>query len=960
MTSLKARVYEQTAPFLAALLRCTQSEAVRTPLTWQVFPDDKQRSQDGLTKILHGTFQELVHTLDELNKQGAGVFLTVNATDLKGRSKANIQQVRACWADLDDKGATTAFDGHSSLPLAPTMKVQSGHGTHLYWVLRDPLEASPENQRLQEQALKGIQNTLVSFGADPAVCEIARVMRVPGFFNQKAEPYPLVSLVLHKGPQYALTDIARAFPVIRTTTTARTHKSADFVEAGPLSGQERVALASRYLESCPPAISGENGHNMTFKVVCNLGPGFDLNEETTLQLLLEVYNPRCEPEWSEAELRHKVNDAFTKESRRGWMLPGQGVESTRPTFGAYQLTGAGLFRREILAEKPELIKVSDPFEVLAEIRDKSSSGWGLLVRWEDRDGVVHSRRIPREALVGEGADVIRLFLGEGLSIHHRKFFLEYLSRVQTPSRARSIEHIGWNGPVYVLPDENFGDMPELIYLDSPSRDHSFSTKGDLLGWRLQVARYGRGNSRLAFAISVGFSGALLGPLGMESGGFNFFGPSSTGKTTCAQVAGSVWGGPRFCETWRATSNGLESTAVAHNDSLLVLDEQGQADPKECGEIVYMLANGMDKVRSSKTLEHRPRRRWRVTLLSTGEVTLADKMRDVGGKAKPGQSVRLLDIPICPKGKYQVFEDTQNKESTKALADHLKNAVQENYGTPIREFLRCLTALPPEAIGHIRERVRKWEKDNVPMGADSQVTRAASRFAVAAVAGELAQVWRIVPWSAREADAAAQACFRAWLNHRGGIHSGERQEGIHAVLDFIDCHGQSRFADPEDQEEKVIQRVGWRKPSMDGVHIDYMFTSGGWQEACKGFQAKDVAAAMRKAGLLDAPHGPMSMKTQKKVRIRQGTHWLYVVLGSAIAAYRERETHESDVFHLGAAGLGGGTGANPRVFFSEFWMFPSSDCSISGSRMTLAGRLHLRLGGRIVDPGDDDLLNPVVD
>ena len=66
------------------------------------------------------------------------------------------------------------------------------------------------------------------------------------------------------------------------------------------------------------------------------------------------------------------------------------------------------------------------------------------------------------------------------------------------------------------------------------------------------------------------------------------------------VAGSVWGGGLmngFKRTWRNTSNALESVALAHCDALLCLDEMGQVDAKEAGQVSYMLANGSGKGRS---------------------------------------------------------------------------------------------------------------------------------------------------------------------------------------------------------------------------------------------------------------------------------------------------------------------------------------------------------------------------
>lgn len=52
--------------------------------------------------------------------------------------------------------------------------------------------------------------------------------------------------------------------------------------------------------------------------------GFGLDPETALGILLARYNPRCEPPWTEKELRHKVEDAATKHHDRpyGWLRDG--------------------------------------------------------------------------------------------------------------------------------------------------------------------------------------------------------------------------------------------------------------------------------------------------------------------------------------------------------------------------------------------------------------------------------------------------------------------------------------------------------------------------------------------------------------------------------------------------------------------------------------------------------------
>ena len=70
-----------------------------------------------------------------------------------------------------------------------------------------------------------------------------------------------------------------------------------------------------YLAACPGAVAGSGGHAQTFTVAVGLVNGFSIEPEVALALLLEHYNPRCEPPWSEKDLRHKVQSA-AKDGRR--------------------------------------------------------------------------------------------------------------------------------------------------------------------------------------------------------------------------------------------------------------------------------------------------------------------------------------------------------------------------------------------------------------------------------------------------------------------------------------------------------------------------------------------------------------------------------------------------------------------------------------------------------------------
>ena len=84
-------------------------------------------------------------------------------------------------------------------------------------------------------------------------------------------------------------------------------------------------------------------------------------------------------------------------------------------------------------------------------------------------------------------------------------------------------------------------------------------------------------------------------------------------------------------------------ACACNGSLLALDELGEVSGREAGAAAYMLANGAGKARADRAGHARRSARWRVMILSSGELSLADKMAEGGARIAAGQAVRLLDL-----------------------------------------------------------------------------------------------------------------------------------------------------------------------------------------------------------------------------------------------------------------------------------------------------------------------------
>jgi hypothetical protein len=70
--------------------------------------------------------------------------------------------------------------------------------------------------------------------------------------------------------------------------------------------------ASKYAQKCSPAISGSGGDEHTFQTVSNIARGFALSENDAMEILLEHWNPRCSPPWTDAALRKKVRNALSR------------------------------------------------------------------------------------------------------------------------------------------------------------------------------------------------------------------------------------------------------------------------------------------------------------------------------------------------------------------------------------------------------------------------------------------------------------------------------------------------------------------------------------------------------------------------------------------------------------------------------------------------------------------------
>ena len=577
-------------------------------------------------------------------------------------------------------------------------------------------------------------------------------------------------------------------------------------------------------------------------------------------------------------VRGAINAAAPAEASGAADVNQTGPDWLRKRFKMLE-TGLHLVRDETLHW------ISSPFRIEVETRDENGF-WGVLLSWSDRDGTPRSEIFGRELFAGDGRELRNRLAAGGLTLNAdnraKQAFSEYLNIAKAPGRARCVERTGWHlineRRIFVLPERVIGNTgDERVILQGSTRERApFKSVGTLEGWQNTIGNFAIANTRLVFCISAAFAGSLLELVDEDGGGFNLKGSSRIGKSTTLRVAASVWGGrseegsAAFIRSWRATASGLESVATQYSDTLLALDELGQIDAAQIGDVAYMLANGSGKARADRNGGARLPARWRVLFISTGEIGLADKNAEAKKVTKAGQEIRIIDVDADAGAGFGLFEELHDYETADKFAEVLRIACRSNFGTAGVAFLEYLLGQlgrDPEFIGWMRKRVEAlvadWLKGITNTG--GQVRSVARRFALVAVAGEIATQGGVTGWNATEACDAAKVLFDAWLAERGTPGASEDKQAMQQLAAFISRHGASRFemwgnpkGEPDGQQveddmpvERVrtIMRAGWRRYIKKENAFRYYVTDDGMNEALAGLNFKQSIRALVAAKMI---------------------------------------------------------------------------------------------------------------
>jgi putative DNA primase/helicase len=524
--------------------------------------------------------------------------------------------------------------------------------------------------------------------------------------------------------------------------------------------------------------------------------------------------------------------------------------------------------------------ICSPLHINAVTFDGQHQNFGRLLRFRNTLGQWREWAMPMEMLRGAGDDLRGELLAMGVEISPgmkaRRLLLAYLQAEPPERKMRCALQVGWCEGSFILPDTVIGPKASDVIFQSGECGHDeHITAGTLADWQNDISSRAVGNPLLLLALSAAFAGPMLALCNAEGGGLHFVGDSSTGKTTLLEAACSVWGGPNYRRSWRATANGMEGAAALFNDCLLGLDEISECNPNEVNAIIYALSNGRGKQRAGRSGNARAVTRWRCFVLSSGERSIETTLQEAGHKAKAGQAVRLLDLSAARV--FGAWDNLHSLASGTAFSDAIKRAAATHHGHAGRAFLEKLTHDRRDFTAFF-ERFKALQEFTVKDGG-GQEKRAVGRFALLALAGELATEYGITGWAEGDATKAAAEGFKVWGAMRGSGND-ERRQILEQVSGFIERHGDSRFSKVDgDGEIAVRDRAGWWEDLNDSRI--YLFTADGMQEALKSFDFKRALNVLQEEGVI-GPSGADGKRAKPRTISKRPVR-LYAVHASKLGA-----------------------------------------------------------------------------
>lgn len=339
------------------------------------------------------------------DKAGQGVYFGA-CTRANGAKSGNLQTIAECpalWCDIDclkqEIPGQAAIDALAFLPMPPSFVINSGGGLHAYWQLEEAVDVSERSgtRSVVEGALRALARILAG---DTTVCELARIMRLPGTRNSKPatlainddQPAP-VEIIESTGRIYDFGELVEWLGEQRAVLHGKAAEAKPINETDPFVAYAREAGFNPAIDIDVELAAMEYGgdgdasiHRTQIRVVYSM-IARDYSDDEIVERVLaatERAAPRDEKwnwEAEEKKLRRDVERSRIKQAAQPKLMP-----ASAPRIDGNLAVVHDLDEER---EKRAAPKVDQAQKNLDQI---SALGTAVLAVWQDRYGqIIHSR-----------------------------------------------------------------------------------------------------------------------------------------------------------------------------------------------------------------------------------------------------------------------------------------------------------------------------------------------------------------------------------------------------------------------------------------------------------------------------------------------------------------------------------------------------------------------------------------
>jgi hypothetical protein len=400
-------------------------------------------------------------------------------------------------------------------------------------------------------------------------------------------------------------------------------------------------------------------------------------------------------------------------------------------------------------------RLCTPISISAGLRYEDKGGVrGQRIVFMDEDGQVVQRDLPVGIAVrAHGSEYKTLLREAGISMTYAgEEFLVSRSKEYTPRDPVSVyDKAGWKGTAFLTAFGSAINTNGRMELAADSMPKGAEKDGSLEMW-VSAIRLAVESNVLHFQLAplTGFASVLIDRLGLPSVVVCYSGETSRGKSTAQEIGASAWGTTTAKEglfgTFSASPNAAEALMQRGSGCYLALDEFKFIEGEDLHKVIFQASSDSGKDRLNRAADLRQSRGWKLLMTISGELPLAEKLRQSGGKLSTGLGTRSLDLNV----------EDQPILTKEQMAEI--NVFKKHFGHAGPAFVRQMVAMGyAEDTDRLMREVEDKASALAGGGASPPMLRAARIVALLWQSGEIAKAAELLPATMNVED----VCRRTW-------------------------------------------------------------------------------------------------------------------------------------------------------------------------------------------------------